>query len=134
MFFCQRNWSPLLFISRSSSFPIIWVNVHSKIKWKERLTSLLLLFFSKSPGSHVIYRQNKRGAWNAKFDLSYNILLPRWADVWLPSPSSSVCADRRWYADVITKFSQMDRLPNFLSYGVLLMHARRCAIKSGKMV
>ena len=44
----------------------------------------------------------------------------RQADVWLPFPSPSVCTDGRSYADVITKFSRIDRLPNFLSYGAPL--------------
>ena len=34
----------------------------------------------------MIYLRNERGAWNAKFHLSYNILLPRRVDFWLPSP------------------------------------------------
>ena len=44
---------------------------------------------------------------------------PRRADSWLPSSSPSrVCmVSVRSYADVITKFSRMDRSPNFLSYG-----------------
>ena len=46
MFFFQPNWSPLLFISRSSSFPVIQVNVDIKIKWKERLILLLFVFSS----------------------------------------------------------------------------------------
>ena len=54
------------------------------------------------PGGPVIYRQNERGAWNAKFHLSYNILLPRGADVGLRSLSPKVCTDGRSYADVIT--------------------------------
>ena len=31
MFFFQRNWSPLFFISRSSSFSVIHVNVDIEI-------------------------------------------------------------------------------------------------------
>ena len=127
MFFFQRNLSPLLFISRCSSFPIpvIQVNVDNKILWKERLVFVVVVvvFLSKSPGGHVIYRRNERGAWNAKFYLSYNILLPRRADSWLPSPSPRVCKDWRSDADVITKFSRMDRLPIFLSYGAPLARA-----------
>ena len=46
MFFFQPNWSPLLFISRSSSFPVIQVNVDIKIQWKERLIFLLFVFSS----------------------------------------------------------------------------------------
>ena len=65
MFFYQRNWSPLLFIFRSSSFPVFQVNEDIKIWGKERLGLLLLLllfFLSKSPGGHVIYRRTERGA------------------------------------------------------------------------
>ena len=36
MLFLQRSWSPLLFISRSSSFPVIQVNVAINIQRKER--------------------------------------------------------------------------------------------------
>ena len=57
-----------------------------------------------------------------KIHLSYNILLPLQADSLLPFPSPSVCTVSIWsYADVITKFSQMDRLPNFLNYGAPLV-------------
>ena len=100
MCFFQRNWFPLLFISRSSSLPVIQVNVDIKILWKE---SLFFFSLSKSPGAHVIYRRIERGAWNPTG--------------WLltPSPSPSVCTlSVRSYADVITNFSRMDRWPNFL--------------------
>ena len=129
MFFYQRNWSPLLFIFRYSSFPVFQVNEDIKIWGKERLGLLLLLlllfFLSKSPGGHVIYLRNERGAWNAKFHLSFNILVPRGADFWLPYPSPRVCtASVRSYADVITKFARMYRLPYCLSYGAPLKRAR----------
>ena len=79
----------------------------------------------------MIYRQNERGAWNAKFHLSYNILLPRQADSWLPPSSPRVCTVCvRSYADVIIKFSRMDRLPNFLSYGAPLARVRSSAFKN----
>ena len=55
MFFFQRNWSLLLFIFRSSSFPVIQVNVDIKIEWKERLVFCFFLILSKSPGGHEIY-------------------------------------------------------------------------------
>ena len=32
----------------------------------------VFFFLSKSPGGHVIYRQNERVPWNGKFHLSYN--------------------------------------------------------------
>ena len=48
--------------------------------------------------------------------LRYNLLLPRRTDSWLPPPSPRVGrVSVRSYADVITKFCRMDRLPNFLS-------------------
>ena len=37
MFFFRRNWSPLVFISRSSSLSVIHVNVDIEIKLKERI-------------------------------------------------------------------------------------------------
>ena len=48
MFLFRRNWAPLLFISNSSSFPVIQVNVDIKIKRKERLVLLLFLSLSLS--------------------------------------------------------------------------------------
>ena len=110
MCFFQRNWFPLLFISRSSSFPVIQVNVDIKILWKERL-----VFFFKSPGAHVIYRRIERGAWNAKISPQLQHTPPPTGWLLTPSPSPSVCTlSVRSYADVITNFSRMDRWPNFL--------------------
>ena len=37
MFFFQRNWSPLFFISRSNSSSVVHVNVGIEIKLKERI-------------------------------------------------------------------------------------------------
>ena len=37
MFFFQRNWSPLFFVSRSNSSSVIHVNVGIEIKLKERI-------------------------------------------------------------------------------------------------
>ena len=42
-FFFQGNWIPFLFISRSSSFPVIQVIVDIKIWWKNRF---FIFFFS----------------------------------------------------------------------------------------
>ena len=58
MFFFQRYWSPLFFVSRSSSFSVIQVNVDIKIKSKERVGFVVVVFISKSPGSYAIYRRN----------------------------------------------------------------------------
>ena len=46
MVFFQRNWSPLLFISRSSSFSVIHVNVDIKIKSKENIGVCCYCFYS----------------------------------------------------------------------------------------
>ena len=62
-----------------------------------------------------------------KFHLSYNTLLPRRVDSWLPSPPPRVCTvSVRSYALVITKFWRMDRSTNFLSKG---FHSRALRIK-----
>ena len=58
MFFFQRNFSPLFFVSHSSSFSVIHVNVDIKIKSKERVGFVVVVFISKSPGNFVIYRRN----------------------------------------------------------------------------
>ena len=114
MFFFQRNWSPLLFISRSSSFPVIQVNVDW---WKERL----FFFFSTSPGGHMIYRRNERGAWSAKISPQLQHTPPptSWLLTSLSLPQS-LYGQRsvvRWRHN---KFSRMDRLPNFLNHGASL--------------
>ena len=57
MFFFQRNSSPLFLITRSSSFPVIHVNVDIKNNVEKDSTFLLFFFFSKSPGGHAISRQ-----------------------------------------------------------------------------
>ena len=54
MFFCQRNWYPLVFISRSSSFSVVHVNVDIEIKSKERIGFVVVFFISKRPGSYAI--------------------------------------------------------------------------------
>ena len=46
MLFFQRNWSPLFFISRSSSFSVIHVNVDIKIKSKERIVFVVVVVFA----------------------------------------------------------------------------------------
>ena len=65
MFFFKRNCSPLLFISRSSSFLVIQVNVDIKILVERKIRGFFSSFFfslSESPGGHVISRQIERGA------------------------------------------------------------------------
>ena len=60
MFFFQRNWYPLVFISRSSSFSVVHVNEDIEIKLKERIGFVVVVFISKRPGSYSIYRRNAR--------------------------------------------------------------------------
>ena len=94
--------------------------------------------WKKSPGGHVIYRRNEQGARDAKFHLSYHILLPPTGWLLTPSPSPSVCTYVRVYADVINKFSRINWLPNFLSNGAprartatLLLEWKGCYRKVG---
>ena len=54
MFFFQRNWSPLFFISRSNSSSVIHVNVGIEIKLKERIGfHCYCVSISKRPGSYA---------------------------------------------------------------------------------
>ena len=77
MLFFQRNWSPLFFISRSSSFFVIHVNVDIKSKSKERIGFIVVVvvvfffFISKSPGGYAIYRGNARVLEMQNFTLPY---------------------------------------------------------------
>ena len=52
MFFFQRNWSPLVFLSCSSSFSVI-----RTLKLSPKKESA---FVTKRPGSYAIYRRNAR--------------------------------------------------------------------------
>ena len=63
MFFFQRNWSPLFFISRSSSFSVVHVNADIKIKSKERIRFVVVVFLSLK----VDLSPKRAGVWNAKF-------------------------------------------------------------------
>ena len=63
-------------------FPVIHVNVDIKIKSKERLGFVVVVFFLPvSPRGHAIYRRNERSACTAKFLLKTTALsfeLARW--------------------------------------------------------
>ena len=50
-FFFQKNWSPLVFISRSSSFSVIHVNATLKLSRKKE-SAFVVVFISKTPGSY----------------------------------------------------------------------------------
>ena len=56
MFFFQRNWSPLVFISRSSPFSVIQTLILSR----KKESAFVVVFISKRPGSYAIYRRNAR--------------------------------------------------------------------------
>ena len=109
MFFFLRNSSPLFSITRSCSFSVIHVSVNIKKKNAEKDTTPLLFFLSKSPGGHVISFQKK--PWVA-FGLPH--LLIELFHIGMPVVRTVA---RSHYGHVITKFSQMGRLPHFLSYG-----------------
>ena len=47
------------------------------------------------------------------------ILHPRWVASGLPSPSPRVCTRGRTYADVTTKISRIDSLPDLFTHGAL---------------
>ena len=49
-----------MFISRSSSFSVVHVNVDIEIKSKERIVFVVVVFISNRPGSYAIYRRNAR--------------------------------------------------------------------------
>ena len=116
MFFFQRNWSPLFFISRSNFFSVIHVSVEIKIKWKERIGFAVVVFISKRPGSYAIITPKRACAWNAKFH-----------------PGLHEGADVLRTDDFLrTKISSMHRLPNFLIDGAPLRALRAldsCTIK-----
>ena len=132
MFFFLQHSSLLFSISRSSSFSVIHVSVNIKNN-VEKDTTLLLLFFSNSPGGHAISFQIK--PWVA-FGLPYLLIeLPYFTLVCLwcgrtvgravgRSVGQSVCGT--W-------------LPNFLGWGVyyislpLVLRCARFARESSAM-
>ena len=70
MLFFQRNWSPLFFISRSSSFSVIHVNVEiNKAKSKEK--SALLLFFISNFRVAMRFNTETRVYLKCKFHSAY---------------------------------------------------------------
>ena len=56
MFFFQRNWSPLVFISRSSPFSVIQTLILSR----KKESAFVVVFISNRPGSYAISRRNAR--------------------------------------------------------------------------
>ena len=85
-----------MFVSRSSSFSVVHVNVDIEVKSKERIVFVVVVFISKRPGSYAIYRRNARllemqhlipaymKGWTVRTDvprgctvIDYQIFLPR---------------------------------------------------------
>ena len=60
MFQFQRNWSPLVLISRSSSSSVIHVIQTLRLSRKKESAFVVVVFISKRPGSYAIYRRNAR--------------------------------------------------------------------------
>ena len=68
--FLSTKLVSFVFCSHSSSFSIIHDNVDIKIKSKERISFVVVVFIAKSPRSYAIYRRKvskRASAWNAKF-------------------------------------------------------------------
>ena len=126
MFFFLQNSSLLFSITRSSSFSVIHASVNIKNNI-EKDTTLLLLFFSNSPGGHAISFQIK--PWVA-FGLHtcwlnyFTLVCLWWGRTVGRSVGRSVCGT--W-------------LPNFLGWGVyyislpLVLRCARFARESSAM-
>ena len=66
--FFQRNWSPLFFSSRSSSFSVIHVNVEiNKAKSKERIGFVVVIFLSPKVRLAMRFNTETRGYLKCKF-------------------------------------------------------------------
>ena len=105
--FSSNEIGLLCFLSRSSSFAVIHVNVDIKIKLKYRIGFVVVVFNSKSQRKLCDLPQKRAGAWNVKF----HPLLHEGVDV-------------RKDAFLRTKISWMHRLPNFLTHGASLRTLR----------
>ena len=118
MVFFLQNSSPLVSITRSSSFSFIHVSVNIKNNAKKD-TTLLLFFLSKIPGGHVISFQIKPWvAFRLPVGWLLGYLLIELFYIGMPvvrTVARSLALSV--YRHVITKFSRMGRLPHFLSYG-----------------
>ena len=113
MSFFQRNWSPLFFyLSPSSSFSLIHVNVDVESKSKERIGFCCRCFYLQKSGKLCDLPPKHAGAWNAKFHPGLHEGVDVRTDVTRTDDFPR------------TKISWMHRLPNFL----LIM--LRCARES----
>ena len=72
MLFFQRHWSPLFFISRSSSFSVIHVNVEiNKVKSKEKIGFAVVIFLSLKVRVAMPCNTKTRGYLKCKFQSAY---------------------------------------------------------------
>ena len=95
----------------------------STLKCNEKKESFVAVFiFSLNVRAAMWFTAETSGVLEIQ-NFASAIILPGRADSWLPSPSPSVCTYVRVYADVIIKFSRMDRWPFFLSCGAPLARA-----------
>ena len=60
MFLFQRNWSPLVLISRSSSFSVIHIIQTLRLSRKKESAFVVAVFISKRPSRYAIYGRNAR--------------------------------------------------------------------------
>ena len=72
MLFFQRNWSPLFFVSRSSSFSVIHVNAEiNKVKSKERIGFVVVIFLSLKVRVGMRFNTETCGYLKCKFHSAY---------------------------------------------------------------
>ena len=90
----------LCFFSRSSSFSVIHVNVDIKIKSKERVGFVIVVFISKSPGSFAIYRRNAQV-------LEMQNFIPAYMKGWtyVRTPYGRFSQNQNFLGAQVTKFS-----------------------------
>ena len=82
------------------------------------LFCLFVCFFPPKVRAAMIYHRNEQGLLEMQNFTSAITYSPLTGWLLTPFPLPQSLYDSVWsYADVITKFSWMDRLPNFLSYG-----------------
>ena len=81
--FSSNEIGLLCFLPRTSSFPVIHVNVDIKIKLKYRIGFVVVVFISKSQRNYAIYRNNVRV-------LEMQNFIPSYMKGWTYVPTYSV--------------------------------------------
>ena len=67
--FFQRNWCPLFFISRCGSLSVMHVNVEIKVKSKERIGFIVVIFLSLKVRVAMRFTTETRGYLKCKISL-----------------------------------------------------------------